>query len=625
MPIQAEQTGIPGPLSSQYENFGGLEFSRDDDNGFFVEHIYSQDYRRADQLHSTPTQYSSPHEDAKSISPGVNTHLSAQSVAIKQEQFLTPDYGVYSTSTLTPPTPTSSMGSVLPVSSVSQIPTPTKSDTVQSGLSSAAGYIDQQGYYSYPTVPSAASQPSAYSQQTFTDETGLYGQAAIDNGYYAATGYDLGNLQYLNYNYRASNHSASHQRMIMHAQAMGLQSMGMVPMINGGAIPRPNNEGLCAVCGDSAACQHYGVRTCEGCKGFFKRTVQKNAKYVCLANKNCPIDKRRRNRCQYCRYQKCLAVGMVKEVVRTDNLKGRRGRLPSKPKGPQDPVAPPSPPVSWITHLVRALVDTSPVLSSTDFSQYNAMLDVELPHSGSGLEQARSIHHALLLSLEVIRQWAEKIPGYSDLNKDDGNQILETAFLQLFVAKLAYRSEPNEGKFILCHGVALHRNQLLASFDNWIDTIHQFSSQVHAVNVDLSAFSCLCGLLLFRTQGLDLKEPQKVEEMRLKTLASLHSHCATSSVAADRQNYFQKILQLLPDIQTAAMPGAMRLGYFKSEGLISPTPTLDRILLNIRSEITATDMSKMSQYADVKALSTTSIALPEIPVADASLTISCHS
>ena len=68
---------------------------------------------------------------------------------------------------------------------------------------------------------------------------------------------------------------------------------------------------LCAVCGDNAACQHYGVRTCEGCKGFFKRTVQKNAKYVCLADKNCPVDKRRRNRCQYCRFQKCLFFGMV--------------------------------------------------------------------------------------------------------------------------------------------------------------------------------------------------------------------------------------------------------------------------------------------------------------------------
>lgn len=78
---------------------------------------------------------------------------------------------------------------------------------------------------------------------------------------------------------------------------------------------------LCAVCGDNAACQHYGVRTCEGCKGFFKRTVQKGSKYVCLGNRDCPVDKRRRNRCQFCRFQKCLAVGMVKEGKYINTIK----------------------------------------------------------------------------------------------------------------------------------------------------------------------------------------------------------------------------------------------------------------------------------------------------------------
>ena len=123
----------------------------------------------------------------------------------------------------------------------------------------------------------------------------------------------------------------------------------------------------CEVCGDRASGRHYGVKSCEGCKGFFKRTVQKNAKYVCLADKNCPVDKRRRNRCQFCRFQKCLAVGMVKEVVRTDSLKGRRGRLPTKPRGSQDPA--PQQPVALITSLVRAHVESTPKLENLDYTQ----------------------------------------------------------------------------------------------------------------------------------------------------------------------------------------------------------------------------------------------------------------
>ncbi|MEQ2218535.1 hypothetical protein XENOCAPTIV_004638, partial [Xenoophorus captivus] len=61
--------------------------------------------------------------------------------------------------------------------------------------------------------------------------------------------------------------------------------------------------------------KHYGVYSCEGCKGFFKRTVRKDLTYTCRDNKECLIDKRQRNRCQYCRYQKCLAMGMKREGI----------------------------------------------------------------------------------------------------------------------------------------------------------------------------------------------------------------------------------------------------------------------------------------------------------------------
>ncbi|KAI2650342.1 Nuclear receptor subfamily 5 group A member 2 [Labeo rohita] len=55
---------------------------------------------------------------------------------------------------------------------------------------------------------------------------------------------------------------------------------------------------MCPVCGD---------------KGFFKRTVQNNKRYTCIENQSCQIDKTQRKRCPYCRFQKCLTVGMKLE------------------------------------------------------------------------------------------------------------------------------------------------------------------------------------------------------------------------------------------------------------------------------------------------------------------------
>lgn len=72
---------------------------------------------------------------------------------------------------------------------------------------------------------------------------------------------------------------------------------------------------LCIVCGDRASGRHYGAISCEGCKGFFKRSIRKKLGYQCRGTMNCEVTKHHRNRCQYCRLQKCLACGMRSDSV----------------------------------------------------------------------------------------------------------------------------------------------------------------------------------------------------------------------------------------------------------------------------------------------------------------------
>ncbi|XP_048874139.1 nuclear receptor subfamily 2 group C member 2 isoform X4 [Brienomyrus brachyistius] len=83
-------------------------------------------------------------------------------------------------------------------------------------------------------------------------------------------------------------------------------------------VGRPQPVEYCVVCGDKASGRHYGAVSCEGCKGFFKRSVRKNLSYSCRSNQDCIVNKHHRNRCQFCRLRKCLEMGMKMESVQSE-------------------------------------------------------------------------------------------------------------------------------------------------------------------------------------------------------------------------------------------------------------------------------------------------------------------
>ncbi|KAH6927395.1 hypothetical protein HPB50_002662 [Hyalomma asiaticum] len=95
-------------------------------------------------------------------------------------------------------------------------------------------------------------------------------------------------------------------------------------MAAGGAKPPGTSSRIlldmpCKVCLDHSSGKHYGIFACDGCAGFFKRSIRRNRQYTCKARgaaaNACPVDKTHRNQCRACRLRKCIESGMNREAV----------------------------------------------------------------------------------------------------------------------------------------------------------------------------------------------------------------------------------------------------------------------------------------------------------------------
>jgi len=268
-------------------------------------------------------------------------------------------------------------------------------------------------------------------------------------------------------------------------------------------------------------------------------------------------------------------VGMVKEVVRTDSLKGRRGRLPTKPRSNQDPA--PQPPVALITSLVRAHVESTPKLENLDYSQY-VEIDEEDLDSKDGLiavEAGRisQFYNLLTSSIDVIFSFCDKIPGFSDLCKEDRELLFRSACLELFTLRLSHRTLPNSMKLTFCNGTVLHRQQVSSTFGDWLGGITELSKSLQAIDIDASAYACLSALTLVNERH-GLLEPKKVENLQTKIINSLRDHVTYNQEAQKKPHYFSRILDKLQVLRSLSQQALQRIFYLRLEGLVPEPPII---------------------------------------------------
>ncbi|XP_072023959.1 uncharacterized protein [Amphiura filiformis] len=90
----------------------------------------------------------------------------------------------------------------------------------------------------------------------------------------------------------------------------------------------------CKVCGDVSSGIHFGVYTCEGCKGFFRRSLKDGTSYSCSGKEpnSCSITPTTRNSCRRCRFYKCIDVGMSRAGIKL----GRHQKYLTGPGGSID-------------------------------------------------------------------------------------------------------------------------------------------------------------------------------------------------------------------------------------------------------------------------------------------------
>ncbi|KAJ7329442.1 hypothetical protein JRQ81_015616 [Phrynocephalus forsythii] len=333
----------------------------------------------------------------------------------------------------------------------------------------------------------------------------------------------------------------------------------------------------CRICGDKASGYHYGVHACEGCKGFFRRTIRLKLDYD-RCDRNCKIQKKNRNKCQYCRFQKCLSVGMSHNAIRFGRMpRSEKAKLKAEIQISEHCIE--SSEIADLKSLAKRIYEA--YLKNFNMNKVKARLILagktnnnppfvihdmdtlcmaektlvaKLVANGIQNKEAevRIFHCCQCTSVEAVTElteFAKSIPGFSNLDLNDQVTLLKYGVYEAMFAMLA--SVMNKDGMLVTYGNGFITREFLKSlrkpFCDIMEPKFDFAMKFNSLELDDSDISLFVAAIICCGDRPGLVNIGHIEKMQESIVHVLKLHLQSNH--PDDIFLFPKLLQKMADLR----------------------------------------------------------------------------